>query len=226
MRPRFGTGVAAHSTKQSVAFVPPPGTHGLVAKSAVQKPGVGVTVGVWVALAVGVLLAVCVGVPVSVGVGVTEGVGVAVGVSVNVGVGLKVGIASVYGLEVVLPMPPFCTGLADMVRVLLPGVESFTIVASTMVKVALLATATGERKVRFGPERVPHTEIGVPFTVPVVTPLASVVPGNTMLISVLVVMSQPSRLGTCATMVYVAGWLTKELDGLTVMNWNCRPPQL
>jgi hypothetical protein len=113
-----------------------------------------------------------------------------------------------------------------MVRVLAPGVESFTIVESTIVNVALFATATGDRKVRFGPERVTHTAMGVPFTVPVVTPLASVVPGNTMEIFVLVVMSQPSRLGTCAAMVYVAGCDTRLVEGETVMDWNWRPPQL
>jgi len=60
--------------------------------------------------------------------------------------------------------------------------------------------------------------IGVPFTVPEVTPVASVPPGKTIEMFVLVVMSHPSRAGTCAVIVYVAEADTSGLDGETLMN--------
>ena len=84
---RVGTGFGAYSKKQSVLFVPPPGTQGLLNPNSVHSPivGVGVTVGVLVTVGVfdGVNVFVAVGVGVRVGVGVSVGVGVGLGSAGN-----------------------------------------------------------------------------------------------------------------------------------------------
>src|SRR5689334_17768238 len=106
LRAAGGTGDVSHSMTQSVFLVPPPGTQRLVETGPVQKPGVGVLVIVGVGVCVRM-------------VGVSVGVSVIVGVRVLVGVKVAVGMISVKGLETVVPIEPFCTGVAVIDRVLL-----------------------------------------------------------------------------------------------------------
>src|SRR5690242_17471944 len=99
----------------------------------------------------------------------------------------------VNGLELVVPIEPFCTGVAVIDSVLLPALLSLVTLFKMIATAALLLTAIGDLKVRVSPLCETIMVMGVPLTVPPVIVATLLVPGKTMVMLEEVVRSQPSR---------------------------------
>jgi len=148
-------------------------------------------------------------------VGVTVGVDVRVGERVAVTVFVGVACSSTYAVDTVFAIDPFRTGLADMERVIEPGLVGFVTPLRTILSAALLFTGTGETKTSVCPLCERMVEIGVRLTVPPVTEPAFVSAGKAMVIWDDVVMSQPSRDGTVVSIVYPVTTPVTLLAGVT-----------
>ena len=99
-------------------------------------------------------------------------------VGVGVGTGAHQGGRKVNKLDVVAPILPLRTGLADIVRVLVPGVESLVTPHTWRLSKPELSTSMGDRNERNGPDRATHLAMVAPLTIPPETVDVSVSPGN------------------------------------------------
>gem|GEM_PF-5029621 len=81
-------------------------------------------------------------------------------------------------LDVVAPIRPLRTGLADIVKVLAPEVESLVTPHSWILSEPELSTSMGDRNERNGVDREIHFAMVAPLTMPPKTVDVSVSPGN------------------------------------------------